>query len=62
MDLEELEPRKTADYEIGGDLSKFSIEELAALAAKLAEEIARIEEALRAKESSRAAADDVFKS
>ncbi|MCG8560262.1 MAG: DUF1192 domain-containing protein [Hyphomicrobiales bacterium] len=61
MDLEELEPRKSKDYEIGGDLSNLSIEELKALVAKLTSEIVRIEDAVRAKESSMSAADSVFK-
>ncbi len=62
MDMEELEPRKSRDFEIGQDLSKLSVEELKALAQTLREEIARIEATVRAKESSRAAADSVFKS
>ena len=61
MDLEELEPRKSRDYEIGGDLSNLSIEELNELVATLTSEIARIEEALQAKQSSMSAADSVFK-
>ena len=31
MDLDDLEPRKSADYEIGGDLTKLSVEELKGL-------------------------------
>lgn len=62
MDLEELEPRKSKDHQIGGDLSNLSIEELKELIATLTSEIARIEEAVRAKESSMSAADSVFKS
>ncbi len=62
MDLEELEPRKTKDHQIGGDLSNLSIEELRVLAATLTAEISRIEEAIRGKESSKSAADSVFKS
>lgn len=62
MDMEELEPRKTRDFEIGCELSNHSIEELKELALVLRSEIARIEEALEAKESSRSAADSVFKS
>ena len=62
MDMEELEPRKSKDFEIGIDLSNHSIEELKELAETLAGEISRIEEAIKAKESSRNAADSVFKS
>lgn len=61
MDMEELEPRKIRQFEIGCDLSSHSIEELKELAAALRDEIARIEEVLGAKESSRSAADSVFK-
>ncbi len=61
MDIEELEPRKTPKFEIGGDLSTLSVEELKELVAVLKGEIARIEEAVGAKESSREAADSVFK-
>lgn len=62
MDLEELEPRKKKDFEIGGDLSTMSVAELKELAETLRGEIARIEEAINEKESSRNAADSVFKS
>lgn len=62
MEPEDLEPRKKKDFEIGCDLSNHSIEELEELAATLAEEIARIEAEVKAKESSRSAADSVFKS
>jgi uncharacterized small protein (DUF1192 family) len=61
MDLEELEPRKRMEFEIGGDLSTLSVAELKELAETLRGEIARIEEAVRDKESSRNAADSVFK-
>lgn len=61
MDLEELEPRKRKDFEIGGDLSGFSVEELQELVATLRGEIARIEEELAEKQSSREAADSIFK-
>lgn len=62
MDLEELEPRKRKDFEIGGDLSGFSVEELKELVAVLQNEIARIEAELAEKQSSRDAADSIFKS
>jgi uncharacterized small protein (DUF1192 family) len=61
MDLEELEPRKRKDFEIGDDLSGFSLEELQELVAMLKNEIARIEAELEAKQSSREAADSIFK-
>ena len=46
MDLDELEPRKSVDYEIGGDLTKLSVEELKVLIDELRDEISRIEQAL----------------
>lgn len=62
MDLEELEPKKKPGFEIGSDLSTLSVDELRALVETLNAEIARIEEAIGAKESSMKAADSVFKS
>lgn len=61
MDMEELEPRKKPSFEIGSDLSTLSVGELTGLIATLKGEIARIEEVIGAKQSSRAAADSVFK-
>ncbi len=61
MDMEELEPRKPAAYELGGDLSNISIDELKELTERLKGEIARIEAEIKAKESSRDAAASVFK-
>ncbi len=62
MDMEDLEPRKPAAYELGGDLSNISIEELKELTERLKAEIARIEAEIKAKESSRDVAASVFKS
>jgi len=59
--MEELELRKKKDFEIGCDLSNHSIEELKELTETLSDEIKRIGEAIRSKESSRDAADSVFK-
>ena len=61
MDLEDLVPKKPKSYELGQDLSKLSIGELAALVEQLKDEIARVEATLAAKESSRSAADAAFK-
>jgi uncharacterized small protein (DUF1192 family) len=61
MDLDDLEPKKKKAYELGQDLSKLSVGELAALVETLREEIARAEAARAAKQSSRSAADAVFK-
>ena len=61
MDIEELEPRKAKPFEIGCDLSSHSIEELKELAETLGNEISRIQMEIKSKESSRNAAELVFK-
>ncbi len=61
MDIEDLEPRKKKNFEIGCDLSSHSIEELKELIETLGGEISRIEQNIATKESSRDAADSVFK-
>lgn len=61
MDFEELQPRKHADYLIGNDLSGYSIAELTEIAATLKAETARVEQALRAKQAERSAAQSLFK-
>ena len=61
MDLDDLEPKKKKSYELGQDLSKLSVGELAELIESLKEEIARVEAARSAKQSSRSAADAAFK-
>ena len=62
MDPEELEPKSKKGFEIGEDLSTFSLEELNELVDTLKGEIARIEGVINVKESSKKAADSVFKS
>jgi uncharacterized small protein (DUF1192 family) len=42
MDLEDLEPKKKKAYELGQDLSKLSVGELAELVETLKAEIARV--------------------
>jgi uncharacterized small protein (DUF1192 family) len=61
MDLDDLEPKKPKTQELGQDLSKHSVAELEALIETLKAEIARVEEALAAKQSSKSAAESVFK-
>jgi len=61
MDLDDLVPKKKKSYELGQDLSKLSVGELAELIESLKEEIARVEATRAAKESSRSAADAAFK-
>ncbi|MDP2620828.1 MAG: DUF1192 domain-containing protein [Hyphomicrobiales bacterium] len=61
MDPEDLEPRPKPVHEIGENLSMLSVEELQARIELLKLEIARLETDMAAKQSSRAAADAVFK-
>jgi uncharacterized small protein (DUF1192 family) len=61
MDLDDLEPKKVKAYELGQDLAKLSVGELEALVKRLMAEIARVEQAVAAKQSSLSAADAVFK-
>ncbi len=58
---EPAEPRKKVVHEIGQDLSQLSVFELKERIVALTEEIARIEKAVEAKESSKSAADSFFK-
>jgi len=61
MDLDDLEPKRVKAYELGQDLSKLSVGELAELIETLKAEIARVEAARIAKQSSRSVADAAFK-
>jgi len=63
MDTDELAPppKKPKSYELGQDLSKLSVGELKALIDDLKAEIARVEAALAAKQSSKSAAEAAFK-
>lgn len=63
MDLDDIAPppKKPKSYELGQDLSKLSVGELKALIDDLKAEIARVEAALDAKQSSRSAAEAAFK-
>lgn len=58
---EPAEPRKKVVHEVGQDLSQLSVFELKERVLALTEEIARIEQAIKRKESSKSAADDFFK-
>ena len=62
MDLDDLQPvKKAKTYELGQELSKHSVGELEALIDVLKAEIARVEQALGAKQSSKSAAEAAFK-
>ena len=54
-------PKKAKSYGLGQDLSKLSVGELRALIDELKAEIARVEQALAAKQSSKSSAEAVFK-
>ena len=61
MDLDDLVPKKKKSYELGQDLSKLSVGELAELVETLKAEIARVEAAGAAKQASLSAAAAAFK-
>jgi uncharacterized small protein (DUF1192 family) len=61
MDLDDLTTKAPKGDTLGQDLSKHSVAELEALIDALREEIARVEEALGAKQSSKNAAEAAFK-
>ena len=54
-------PKKKVTHEIGQDLSLLSVEELAARALLLQEEIKRLEADMARKQATRSAADQFFK-
>ena len=62
IDPEELLPRKKApDIVLGQDLSTMSEHELMARIAALEDEIVRAREAIKSRQTSRSAADSVFR-
>jgi uncharacterized small protein (DUF1192 family) len=63
MDTDDVAPppKKAKSYELGQDLSKLSVAELRALIEDLTNEIVRVEQTLSAKQSSKSAAESVFK-
>jgi len=62
IDPEELAPRKKLpDIVLGEDISAFSAHELEVRIARLEEEIARSKEAIKARHSTRSAAEGFFK-
>jgi uncharacterized small protein (DUF1192 family) len=63
MDTDDLAPppKKAKSYELGQDLSKHSVADLKALIEALKAEIARVEQAMQAKQSSLDTAQSVFK-
>ena len=61
MDPEDLVPARRQSIEIGGDLGQLSISELEERIRALKAEIARVEADIKAKSSSRHAAESIFK-
>jgi uncharacterized small protein (DUF1192 family) len=62
MDLDDIAPPpKKRGHELGQDLNKLSVSELQALIETLKDEIARVEQVLSAKQSSKSAAEAAFK-
>ncbi len=61
MEIEENEPRKRPTFEIGMDLSNYSVDELSELTTSLQEEIVRISQILEQKKNSLDAANSIFK-
>jgi uncharacterized small protein (DUF1192 family) len=62
MDTDDIAPPpKKKSYELGHDLSKHSVDDLQTLIEDLKAEIARVEQAMQAKQSSLSAAQSVFK-
>ena len=58
--MDDNEPKKPIQYQIGQDLSDMSVDELNALRLTLKEEISRIEDAANAKSSHLNAAEALF--
>jgi len=63
MDIDDIAPppKKAKSYELGQDLSKLSVGELRELVEALKAEIARVEQVLDAKQSSKCAAEAAFR-
>ena len=63
MDTDDIAPppKKARSFELGQDLSKLSVVELRAVIEDLKAEIARVEQVFSAKQSSKSAAESVFK-
>jgi uncharacterized small protein (DUF1192 family) len=62
MDIDDLQPRKKLpDIVLGEDISAMSAHELELRIARLAEEIARCREAIKARHATKSAAENFFK-
>jgi uncharacterized small protein (DUF1192 family) len=61
MEWDDLQPKKPKTHVLGQDIAKLSIDELAALVGDLKAEIARVEDTMAQKQSSKSAAEAAFK-
>lgn len=61
MYFEDEEPKKSVNFTIGEDLSKFSVDELSELIRTLEEEKARVQAEMDRKKKSLAGAESIFK-
>ena len=63
MDIDDIAPppKKAKSFQLGQDLSKLSVGELRELIETLKAEIARVEQTLKGKQSSKDAAEAAFK-
>lgn len=62
MELDDIPRKKPDRFELGADLTRFSIEELEKIVTDLEGEISRIGQAIERKKSDLSAADNIFKS
>lgn len=61
MESDDLVQRKKTGFEIGSDVSSYSVEELEALVRNLNEEVSRINTAIERKKSELESAHSIFK-
>lgn len=61
MFFDDDEPKKPANFVVGEDLSKFSVDELASLLQVLEEEKSRVQEEMDKKKKSLSGAESIFK-
>lgn len=61
MDIDDLEPRRPSEPSLHIALDDYSVADLQARIAALKAEIERCEEAVKAREASKSAADSVFR-
>lgn len=62
MSVDENEPKKKLPFQIGQDISDFSVSDIEEIVADLEEEIERLQADAKQKQASKSAADALFKS